>query len=228
MSEPSGSVATEDRLKAPTSKGDSGASRRQSSARSKGNRTTKGTLQRDVVENELDKARAALTELRDKIADGDEVTGRQLADAEASVELAELRLAAVDEHERRRQQQQREQLADELRRTAKELSQDDARLPIHQAGQDVAAALDALFKACADFNGRRDQLEAAAASLDLSRLATPPHAEPQSTAIQLLCEATDRHGGSTGVVDRRDIYYRVRDLRPPPGSPPHRDATPTT
>lgn len=77
---------------------------------------TKGkALDRGEVNAQLEQARTGLDHVRDRIAAGEDVTATELAEAEHHVQLLELRLAAVDDHERRRAEDARLSRIDEIR-----------------------------------------------------------------------------------------------------------------
>lgn len=184
------------------------------------------SLSVEKAEAALQAAKTAHEELRERlIAGDDDVTDRDVAEADDAVVFAELKLEAAHEAARRREQQQRDKLAEQLQRDAERLTEPDARKAVRKAAAQTVDALDRLFIVCADLNDRRTDLEHQADELDVN-VTLPRWAEPIAIAVQVLCDVTDRHGGPM-VVDRRgDLYLRLRALGPPPGSPPRLDATP--
>lgn len=189
--------------------------------------TKSASLSVDKARQELEQAKAARDDLRERLVTGDvDVTDKVVADADDKVVFAELRLEAAHEAERRREQQQRDRLAEQVQRDAERLTEPDARKAVRKAAVQTADALDRLLKVCADFNEQRTNLEHQADDLDVN-VAAPPWAEPIAIAVQVLWDLIDRHGPPS-VVDRRSLYMQLQQLRPPPGSPPYLDATDAT
>lgn len=193
MSEQSASASTKGKSPAPNSEADAGSSQ---PSKSNG----KSTLQRDAIERELQEAKGRFDELRERIAEGDsDVTGSDLADAESAVELAKLRLDAVEEHERRRREHARVTRVGQIRASLLDGHLADEAAELIKLSAQARAALDELYEA-AD----RHTDEVRAALVELAGL------DPLPDDIQL---STGLGGGppSSVLVDGTRVHL-IRDL----------------
>ena len=163
------------------------------------------SLRRDTVADELEQANSRLQAVRDRIAEGEHVTGVELAEAEQAVELAKLRMDAAVEHERRRAEAARVARLEEL---LAELN--DGKLAAHATAllaevRAVADQLSALFHHGGEF---RDELHRIVG--EIARLGgdLPDGVRLESTSARPRSTDTLKVNGATWRADR-DLGLRL-------------------